>query len=220
MLDGRNGVGLAFIRSARVVLGSRRRYPEKGLRPQNQSAAGYGDGPEDSSADRQASSAPRRQNPPRRAPAPSVFGSNHGAGPQEWGSRARTNRAGSTGEPRLRLRRWASGAAVNENVGMMLPGGQEIVALVGAAEPALGLERAPDRLGGRKIGEDVDACDAGCPSPRRRLRRSAVDHGRHRHCAIRRGLKNRVRRRRRTFAKKCQQKVMTISRVSEEAVAA
>ena len=41
MLDGRNGVGLAFIRSARVVLGSRRRSPDKGLRPQNQSATGY-----------------------------------------------------------------------------------------------------------------------------------------------------------------------------------
>jgi hypothetical protein len=105
MLDGCHGVGLAFIRSARVVLGSRRRSPPKGLRPQNLSVERQsGDGSRIRLPIRrlERSATPK---PARRAPALLDREGNHGAGQQSGFQGRVQTEPGPPGEPRLRLRR-------------------------------------------------------------------------------------------------------------------
>ncbi len=108
MLDGCHGVGLAFIRSARVVLGPGRALSSKGSatsKPVRRTPVGRRI--EDSSADQEAQAL--RDAKTRQAGSRSLDPEgNHGAGQQSGFQGRVQTEPGPPGEPRLRLKRYAS----------------------------------------------------------------------------------------------------------------
>jgi hypothetical protein len=92
---------------------------------------------------------------------------------------------------------------------LQLPRGKKVESLIGCREMPLIFQAAPDRLRLAEIAENIDAGDAARFRPRRRFRRS-FDRGRHGHSKTCKKGNIYIFRLRSTFAKKCQQRVMTL----------
>src|SRR6185437_8888158 len=102
------------------------------------------------------------------------------------------------------------GRKVFAHARLRLPGAEEIEPLIAGGEMPGAFERAPDRFGRTEVTDDIDAGDAPGFRPRRRFGRPAFGRGRHGHLNARKKGKYLQVRLRPTFAKKCQQRVMTM----------
>jgi len=91
-----------------------------------------------------------------------------------------------------------------------LPGAEEIEPLIRRGELPRTFEATPDRFRMAEIMKDVNADDVACLAPRLSFRSSVFDRGSRGHCETCVGGNIYIFRLLLTFAKKCQQRVMTM----------